>query len=369
MKKLFLMAALAAMVGVSCQQTPANEGDLASLSIRVAGNSTPTRAVIPAVDAADPQLDLTNGVNMVYVLRGDNVIHSEALTNLAETNAGQSLAGGDKKFTMDCTVYVLGNIPANITDVNFTTLTALKAATSVISYETGAATNTDYLHPAMGNRGGTPAVVTDPESDNIAKAVVNVAPLYSRITLAGLQGGEWISSFKVKAVYLDDYNSTFSMSAVGSDNHSNGTDTDLFDKFTDDGWFGDEVGTTWSNGNGAITAGSGKLWGYNVAAGTLVRVIIELEDVEVYAPSVADENVPDPALPTTTIADPAFVTVVGYTNASVVAFEAVKIYNVRVVSFDKGNISDEPNDSLVAINAQVNIDEWAPIDLDPIVGR
>ncbi len=224
MKKLFFAAAAAAMVmGVSCTESTPDNGN-ASITVRISGPSSSTRAIeTPADENPAPMID-ENGTHFVYVISGGTIVHSEPLTAITEGSV-QPLAGGAKQFSPNSQVYILANIPANTTGgnpANFGSMTSIENAVSAISYAPGDSHNTSYEYPAMGNYKGIAAAIGSPNESGVATAAVSLEPLFARVELQGIEGGEWIKSFTVKNVYIDEYYSSFSMTGEGSVIHSMG---------------------------------------------------------------------------------------------------------------------------------------------------
>ena len=359
MKKLFFAAAAAAMVmGVSCTETTSNDGN-ASITVKISGPSSATRIADEAATEVVPVID-PDGTHYVYVLEGNAVVHKEPLTAL-ESGEQQTLADGEKIFKPGSKVYILANIPENTTGGDpaaYASMGAIEAAISAISFSAGH--NADYETPAMGNSTGAAATIGTANDDGLATVAISLTPLFTRVELQGIKGGEWIKSFTVKNVYLDNYYPSFSMTGVGSGLQSLGEAASV-----PSGWFGDEMSAnnTWEAGDtDPVTAGAGQVWAYHVGAGSLVRVLIELENVIRFEAEVGDPTTPSANPESNPVAGPTFVTVTGYTQ-TLTSFARGNIYSIKPITF---NQVGPPNDDMVAIRADVTIKKWELNTLDPI---
>lgn len=362
MKKHFLLAATAAMaLIVSCMPETSDDGK-ASITVKIAGSSSQTRLPeAPATDLA-PTIN-PGGTHYVYVLTSGTVVHSEPLT-VTEEGQEQALAGGEKRFDRNSSVYILANIPENVTGTpsSYGSMSAISEAVSAISYLSGGEANLDYTQPAMGNATGTAAQIGQADISGVATVEVALSPLFSRVELQGIIGGPWVKSFTVKGVYLDDYYSSYSMTGAGSVLNSLGQASTI-----PDSQFGDQVADgngAWEVGNGPVTAAEDKVWAYHVGAGSLVRIIVALDDVIIYkGKDDGDGNtIPD----TTQMEDQVdgkFVTVTGYSRPNFTTFERGYIYSVSPITFDQVG---EINDDMVAITAEVSVKKWVKVSLDPI---
>ncbi len=371
MKKLFLLAALAAMAFASCEKGPKVPAGQASITIKIAGESA-TRAYSAPVSDFIPEI--TTGY--IYVVEGTTILHSETLTARPGT-AGQTLADG-RLFPATSQIYVLANVPSDVTGyTEFGSFTDIQNAVSEISYS--APRNTDYKHPAMGNKDGLLVGVTE-TSEGVAEVEVSIAPLYARIELAGVKAGEWIQRFKVTGVWLDDYNTSFSMTGVGKTLKSMGQDVSVLNST----WFGDMTPAaalsdggwaSWSILDDASRQNSVKptegIWAYHVGGGSTARFIIELTDVYAYPPMDPEDLSQGPnSMGQATLiqngegGNTVYITVSGY-GAFAGPFKPGNIYQVSTIEFNE--VGDMPNDEGVTITATIKVIPWNPVPLTPVL--
>lgn len=368
-KKFSMFAALAALISVSCvtENSPSVVDDLAdkvSITVKIPGKSSSTRAPETAASSATytPKLK-DGGRHYIYVLEND-VVKGAYEFNAFSTE--YSLAEGAKIFSKDAKVYVLANIPSDIVDPDkFGSMDAIKRAVTAISYNSGEMRNTEFEYPAMGNwkENSAAALSISAPDDGKTEVTVPVAPLYARIEIQGITGGEWISEFKLKHVYLNQYYSSFSMTGDASVSHDIAGDPAAFDS----NWFGDAVTSdnAWTAAPGtAITAGTGQVWAYHVGAGNIAQIWFALEDVKRYTSDGQTPEAPTSTVEDNYMTDPGFVVVNGYKEAGVDVTEFVrgKIYSIKTVKFNRPGLPD-----FVTISATVTVEDWVPHTLDPQV--
>ncbi len=291
MKRLFILAASAAMLMVSCDRSPVSipEGQT-SIVVKISGPGGGTRFSDTPATTSTTSVSITGGRNYVYVVEGSTITWQEALTAVPG-GAGQTLAstagegGGQRYFPKTAKIYILANIPASIlAPESFTTMTDIEEA--IVAISTTALS--DYTKPAMGNVGGTPKsldeVLGEGTATPTATANVTISPLFTRVELAGVNGGTRMASFTLAGVYLNNYHSSYSMTGAGSELKDSGKST----TFNLASWLGDEPGASWSSDADNVTdqetivPAEDKVWAYHVGAGTLVKVILHLTDPMVY---------------------------------------------------------------------------------------
>ncbi len=376
MKKLFLIAAAAAMVMVSCDKGPgtgSSEGDT-RVVVKISGAQPSTRMV---GGAAASNLTPTLETAYVYVIGTDDaVVFGEDLVVGDATGAGHMIGDG-MLFSPDVRIFILGNWPSDVIPANLNSLADIEAKTSAVS------NNVNYLKPAMSNyntatKSSAPVAIVADVDAGTATVTVPISPLYSRLELGQIKGGAHVVSFKVAGVYVNNYYSDFTMTGVGKNiyNHVDGS-TD----FT--GVMGDTAG--WvapaSSPNTPDTAiakpGATSVWAYHVGAGSAATFIIKMTDIlilEVVKP--ADENGDGEELATvpTTPKKPgstddmteAYITVTGYSDLSTGVFERGMIYTVTSLEFDHVQLAETPPvDPLVTIEAKVTINPWGTKTITP----
>ena len=366
MKKLFFaVAAIAAMISVSCvteRPTPVTKDGKVSITVSIPGFGSSTRMAQTPASTMTPAFK-TGGTHYVYVLDGEAVIYSEALTTGGKITL-KGIGGVAESFPKGAEVYVLANIPADIASPDkLGSMTDITNAVSAISASAGGA-NTDYEHPAMGNVTGAAAKIGEANASNVASVSVPISPLYARVEIKGIKGSEWISAFTLANVYIDNYYSSFSMIGKGSVLNNAGTSTSILSK-----QFGDAVtGGNWTAPSATpVTAGGSNVWAYHVGPGTLVKVIFELSSYSAYPAQVSDATKPNTAGAVTTKSATTYVTIGGYSQA-ITSFERGKIYTISPVTFSKtGQANDEPNSNLVSIEADITVTNWEPVGLDGVI--
>ena len=363
MKKLFFaVAAIAAMISVSCvteQSGNTDAGKKVSISVKLAAPGGATRADENA--AQSNQITIANGY--IYVLDGSSVNYSEPF-NALTTGDEITLDGGKKSFPSTSTVFVLANVPSNLTisPASLSSMDDIKNAVSEIVYSASGGVNVDYKTPAMGNIGAAVAVIPDASDATVSTAKLDISPLYARVQIQGLKGGKdaegntWIKDFKLANVYIDNYYSKFSMTGVGSDLQSAGQNTNTLDS-----QFGDPVNMTSAANTISPTNG---VWAYHVGPGSLVHVIFKLSEYTAYNKKA--DGSPDTAF--TTTSTPTYLTVNSYLQSSVTEFQRGKVYTISPVVFSKkGQATDEPNTTDVSIAATITVTDWIPQGLDGVV--
>ncbi len=401
--KFFAVAAAAATIFSACSEntvtpTPQQETTI-SVSLALSGSSN-TRNVEPAA-TINSIADLTNGY--IFILDGDNIIYREPLTNAAldlnsvlnssgvETGKvteqivgdGLGVGGEPRLFPVTSKVYVLANYPTEIGDLtDFDTLTELKAAQTTIDY--GTDVNTVYTVPAMANVGGEAAILKVKDTTDTppqAEAIINIAPLYSRVevggtmldgtTRGGLTGGELVIAFDLVGVYMDNYYHTFNMGGalVPASLQDNGQDVTIGSKVAS-GWFGDYFQAIAWDGVNPVSP-SGNVWAYHIAGGNIPRIIFEITDLEGYEDVNGNgkKEVEDSALGD--FSDLHFITVKSFVdNASgkpITSFERGKIYKIRKLVFNPNDVTERPNEKDVQITAVVNVVDWQFVEAQPIL--
>jgi hypothetical protein len=358
MKKIFSIAALAAVTlfAASCVKSNVGTSDEVGntgITVKISGPAA-TRAVLDAGSTnLAPEIDETLE-SYIYVVQGDGgaVLHFEALDvdEAMTPGTGQKLADGDKIFPTNAEVYILANIPADVTipGDNFASMADIAATESLIIMDSG--TNSDWQKPAMANQSGDskPIVPLD-AANNEYQVSIDITPLYGRIELHGVEGGASIDKFTITGVYVDDYFRSFNMIGQGTgDLNSKGQDP----VFT--GWWGDPCNLTWdrSASTDLVVPATDKVWAFHFGGGSIVRFILAVKDVEY------NDAEPDPINPRET---EGFVTVKGYNvNAP---FTRGNIYVVESLSFNK--VGKLPNDELVGITANVKIKNWNVVPVNP----
>ena len=369
MKKMFLFAAaVAALTLVSCAKShvnrPESEGET-SITLKIAGAHSSTRAIeTPATNPTKPALDPA-GDHFVFVINAGTILYLERLVPAdAVTGPGQVIGatadgGSQKYFPTTSSVFVLGNIPPDITISNFgvgKSYSSLETAVSEISYVY--LRNTDFTKPAMANENGPANVI--PTGANTASVQINIKPLYSRIELKDVKGGSHIKSFDVSGVYLNNYNTKFKMNGTGDV-------TSLYATTATppyaSGWFGDYTSSISSVAKVVAPGTGSKVWAYNVAPGSVPTFVVELKNIIRFL----DDGSGNPTATENIVAGPKYVTVTGYTGMSDATFLRGKIYQVGTVNFNYNDLTDVPFPTGTAITVEVDIVNWDFLPLTPTI--
>jgi hypothetical protein len=383
MKKILLFAAAAAVVFTSCMKGESNlvpEGET-SIVVKIDGlvAAEDTRAVEAKGTVTISTLAGTN--HYIYVLDEDNkVTYGEAL-DPTKLSSGQTIGGSDKFFDKNSKVYVLANIPSNLSAAyayeSVADFDAIKALTSTIVYDGANSVNTDQKNPAMANTTGAPVQIGAAE-EGVATVNVNIAPLYSRIEFEGVVGGTHIDSYDVTGVWIDNFYPTFTLdgkysgTSVGA-----GSSTD----FPTNG-FGDS--NIFNSAAGKVAApASNNVWAYHAApAADVPTIIVRLENIQ-----YQKDNNGTPTGSVVALNETRYITIKNFTTGSATgpaydgAFTRGKIFQIKTVNFDViidagsgeegegGGTDVVPNPTEVKITATVVVDPWGTQILYPHLGE
>ena len=395
MKKLFLMAAAAAMIFASCskeQNTPLNDSKEGNLTIQIAGASA-TRAV--GAHAEEDGTEIENGYIFVFNPDGE-FVHGEALNiTSAQLATGQTLT---QPVPSVSTVYIVGNIPGGLGALNSNIATifgdlepdleTVLAATSTLTNASALVTDADaYESAPLANSNGEPAAIAFDraganEGDrDIYKSVVQLSPLVSRLELFALQGdsneegenGETeengtIVGFDVTGVYVDDYRTAFTYNGYGSGAaYAMGLDIANAGIYKDEAtWSADDDETT---GVFVASPAGSDVWAYNVVPGLenstdapVSRLIIRLENV-VWRPDGGAANGDDDQP-----LGVRYLTVNGYNG--VTKFERNKIYRIggdEGITFSVDDLGFTINPTDVTLFVTVSVLDWVLVEPDAIL--
>jgi hypothetical protein len=336
MKKIFLLAASAAMIFASCSkdENTANQAEKTQLSVKLSG-VVGTRALDVPGSTEEGTIQLTNG--HIFVLDNlDKVAYNEELdVDEAQTAEGQRL---EEPVANDSRVYVLGNIPADDMDA----VADLTTLAEILAFESDITTQDDYTEVALSNKESEPATIAlrtggagagqgeNTTGLDIYEAKVQLVPLVSRIELLAIEGTDKITSFNVAGVYVDDYYPSFVYDGSEAG--------EMFEQHQATTYAGDDFYATEDelaaveNDGKFIASYDNQIWAFNVAAGSLPRLLIKLTDVK-----YIDDNGDEQTL------DEKWLTVTGYNGGDLEAFERGKIYRLGVnpALVEAGLINDE----------------------------
>ncbi|MDR2894146.1 MAG: hypothetical protein LBU97_01635, partial [Alistipes sp.] len=284
MRKLFLMAAAAATLFVSCETSGGGGSEVeigpTRLTIKLPAARTASRGGAAPDNAnqtrateapgSEGVLSLTDG--HIFVMDGSTgeVILQEPLDMDGAVDAGGAfthILGGAEtpaEVPSDALVYVIGNVPG---DVNVGGMESWSDISAAVSSMAG---NSDYATAAMANSTGAGEAITI-AADGLAEASIELTPLFSRLELHSVTGGENIVSFTVSGVFVYDYDTAFTMTGAPA-----GTHRPLSQNVTGN------MGNTgnWESGDDKVaTAGGGSVWAYHVPSAGLPRFVIRLSDL------------------------------------------------------------------------------------------
>ncbi len=360
--KIFAMAALAAFALSSCSEGTKIETGKTQLKIKISSLKAAPQTRFLDDAGITGELELNDGYIFVVDATG-NVVHSEAIV-LSEVNGvGQTLKENStpKEFASDSRVYILGNVPSDVTVGNLATWADIQAEVSNVT------NNTDYTDAALANSDGALASINI-VADGEAEVTVSLTPLYSRMELAKVIGGEQITGFSIVGVYVDEYYKEFTMTgAYSGTKKEQGKDLD-FDQVVTEGlgslgpWNAVEVA-----GSYEAVADDDKVWAFHMAAGSVPRFTIELNNItyEVEDPNNEGSFVPG------TVDGSRYITVTGYSDAAsklpTGVFERGHIYKIGDIEFGLEHLGITPNIEAVTITVDVNVIDWVPVNLTPIL--
>lgn len=365
MKKILLsIAAMAALAACNSEKNTEPTYDLTptqNLTVRIAGVDGASTRMIGA-PATTGQLKMNNG--HIFVINALGAVEHDTPADMATiTTTGQTI---QTKVSSDSRVYVLGNISPNVDMSSLTTWDKIKAAT--LSFNAGE--EKDYTKSIIGNvgtptDGGIPVAIDKSDGNGNAKVHIDLLPLYSRIELDKVTGGDSIVTFEVEGVYPDKYFSAFTLHGLASGNlWSQGVSTDFS---SNEGvsapnlGVADEKSGPWaSTGTPAVAAPAApNVWNYHVASADLPRFIVKLGKIQYKDANGATQTYMGNG------DGIAYLTIAKY-NENVTAFERGKYYQVSGLKFNPSNLGLTPNPSNVTLTADVKVIDWSAVTLTPV---
>jgi hypothetical protein len=366
MMKIFrnsmLMAAAIVLGFTSCNndEVPATvETDSKQLIVKIANASASSRAIGTPGTTGNLQA-IANGHIFVVDALG-TVIENEAMNVTAVLGTGQVLVGSATPTLVpaDARVYILANIPSDVTVSSLGSLNAILAAESAIALQT------DYTLPAMANSTGTATLITitTPPANSVpgvAAVSVTISPLYSRMELTSVTGTGNIVSYNVTGIFVDNYADYFTLGGgwVTTSLHEQHQSTDFTGVLGNTGsWTA--TGTPMSSMvANPQTAGNGDVWFYHVAGGNAItpilpRFIVRLNQI-VYNDGTSD----------VTITGERFITVTSYAE-NIPTFLRGNIYKIGNISFSETDLTTTPNVEDVTLTVNVEVIDWIETALTP----
>jgi hypothetical protein len=385
MKKILLFAAAAAMVFTSCMQGTVSEvpAGQTSIVVKIANVQNAETRNVEGTGSANVVAALTTDSRIyVYVLRADGTKeHGEALTN-AEATTGKTLKDG-AFFSDESEVFVLANIPADITDAELAAaanLTDIKALSSAITYDNSVAVskdNIEYLTPPMANVDGVPATL-GAATGGVATAAVRIAPVIARIELVQITGGQSIvagaGSFQVGGGSLANSYADYTMGGsypAGATYNDNGNVK--FDT-TPAGWFCDVPATALAcSALKKVVPATGKVWAYHAAGNASAPIfIVKISGETAYYPMLTEDPVTYDTLNPTSINEDRYLSISSYTSSDADwtgEFKAGRIYKIADLPYNFNQLAETPNPDAVTIQVTVTVDQWVVVNLTPVIGQ
>ncbi len=366
MKKLSILfttlAAVAAASFVSCDE-PVDPVCTVDLSIKLDGAPTRvTRAVEAGAQTTGVSIQ-TGSNSLIFVADADGaIVQTVEVSNDATSENGQSLPNPVAETSQ---IYVLANIPDDQIAAfkAFRTLSAVMQATSTIESQEGRF-NTN---PAMANKSGAVPATSVGSSGVLS---VTVEPLYARVEIASIEvkadaAGNEITDFTVTGVFVDNYYESFTwtggaageaVSKLGSfDEDPAATVLDAWeaDYMKDEGsWAANESQKAIPDG------GANNVWGYNVATGDQVPVVI------VRIEGITYEDASGTAL---TAGGARYLTVTGFKDVSAISKgEVYRLGGSKPFAFSFSNLGTKPYEEATAMTVHVDVEQWNVVDYEPV---
>jgi hypothetical protein len=364
MKKIFLLA-VAAITLLSCADDE-SFGGRSRIIVNLEGLKTKTRVDQPAAGTAISPLVGTNHYVFVFNSDGSRKVHGEVFDAATLSSGGQSIGNG-RRFSRSDKVYMLANIPDNISVAdleaveNFADVQALQ---TTISYSAPVA-HTDYTVPVMANTNGQLQPLGATVGSSSVTVNIRIAPLYSRIEFEGLRGGSSIVSYDITGVFINKYRTSFTMNGTGAGPLvSVSSDVSALPTlFHDTGLWSSSTTTKEARSNNGV-------WAYHAApSGDLPAIIVRIENVVVLDPNNESDGTLALSGARYIVIEPAnYKTAGGATYSG--GFERGKIYHVGVAEFNYlVSIIDPPPPpfEFLEVGATLTVDNWAVNDISTIL--
>jgi hypothetical protein len=351
-KWTMVLAAVAALGLAGCAKENGGQPEVAKtdLTIKINSQQVKMRGIGDGV-ANGYKTPLADG--KVLIFNDNNLVTSETLDVALAQGAGQVI----ENVPATAKVYVVGNIAESGAAFSLTGVSTWSDFEDVF-----AAVNTqqDASKTVLANTGNAPKAIenVDP-STGTASVTVNISPVVSRIQLGKVTGktedGLTDLNFAVTGAYVSNYYSNFTY--VG------GSQGDApFTAFEDGETHGGLTvyqEETMVTAIGGVAQTASKVWGFNVAAGNVPYLIVKVKLLAAY--TIGETNY--------TAGKELFLTVGGYkdqSDATIAAFDPGTIYNIANLSFNAGQLTEEPVEN-VALTLTVTVDEWAYVEVDGVI--
>lgn len=379
----FALAAIMAIGLGACSEegkNPNRHTGSARVTIQLRGvNVTPASRALEA-GADENALDVVDGRSVIFVADATGrIVQAVDIVKAQAVNpaGGQELP---ELVALGSTVYVVANIPTGEVDA----LKALTELDDVKEHASAITTQSGFGTPTMANKNGDEKEVTDADASGDETVTISIEPLYARLELVALQAipdanGNTITEFDVTGVFVDGHFPRFDYTGAvpaGDVAYSLSEELEVAADaaakaavYT--GWSMKDVNGPWSaDGTPLIAQLTDQVWGYNVVASGLPRLVIRLENI-VYSnsgSSITDEP----------ISGARYLTVVGYyddaEDEEVASFERGEVYRVGTITagnsnfkFSYANLGLEPNEESVSLTVGVDVETWSVKDYSPIL--
>ena len=357
-------AVLAATMMFSCvnDKTDKPEGD--STIVLKVSTMFGSRAVVDEV-AAGYETPINSGY--VFFVSGTEVTSAGAI------ESAEIISDEGQKFTVDnqaTNIYVFGNTPTGFNGATYVggTLADLLAVAFNVSTQNASTTGNGLSEVFM--YGTAPIDYTNKVTvGTIVDAIqveIALVPSAARLEFEGigLKAGSVITEYTIANIYLDYFYPQFTGAGTAAGTMlMSATAADITGRTGYD-WAKDIIGQlvdTPDLGNADHTAGTNKVWAYQVAPGATPRIIIHLTGIS-YKPNVSD--------PEETLDGDRFVTVAGWNddqNALITAFVKGNVYHAENILFDIDDLKRNPNPGDIDLYVKVTSTPWNINIVTPVI--
>ena len=317
----------------------------------------------------------------LYFHDGTNVLKTLSVTNSSTPNIAQ-LQTGVKITDIPANatkVTVFGNIPTSVSVPTSGTIASVKNTIIEISTQT---TASNVL--LRGNDADLALVSTYPSptppwlstaDGNDKYAEVTIAPAFSRIEIEGIMSDATspITAYKLEGVFLTNIFTALKLDGtVHGSKETNASDPSKYAqdivggtpqyKSSEDGllhqWT--QTNATVSGSSYEVTAGIGKVWGFQVVPNDAtngndqLQIVLRLSSVTATGYTFSGDK---------------FITVRGFKNSAdqIIKLEPGKIYSISKAdfTFDHNNLNAVPVTSAVSVWLKVTVKPWEVVTVKP----
>lgn len=361
--KIFAAALVATMM-FSCVNDKVDKPEGDSTIVLKVSTMFGSRANVDEV-AAGYETPISNGY--VFFTGGTEVYLAGAI------NSTEIISTEGQKFAVNSeatNIYVFGNTPAGFDGADFVgagKLTDLLAEAFAISTQNASTTGNGLSNIFMY---GTSTIdysnkVTVGTLVDAIQVEIALTPSASRIEFEGigLKTGSVITEYTVANVYLDYFYPQFTGAGTAAGTMlMSATASELTSRSGYD-WAKDAIGSAVSSpsiGSADVTAGTDKVWAYQVAPGATPRIIIQVSGIKYQFPSEAEQ----------TLDGDRFVTVSGWnddTTTLIAAFVKGNVYHAENILFDFDDLKRNPNPGDIDLYVKVTSTPWVINLVTPVI--